>query len=712
MAKPKPEKVTDDQLLSYIQDEISNSHANTLDELSLQRIQSNQSYVNDNTARTVPSSGMSSVPFFFTPSVCDTLTMYMSKIFCSNKETVVYNPSSKTEADLLSAKQLQAVVNEVLHKENRGFEIITDLFRTAAVNKNGIAKIVWDEEMEIKEQEFKDIDPQTLPIIIQELEDEGYEVKIVDEAEETITVKQEVYNEFTGQMVEVEDSQTTASYTLRLERMSGGVRIYVIPPEEFVINEDTTSIHDSLTRFIAHSKEMYEGDIQAMFPDVDVSTLQSFFDLEDYYEKLARHAVDGTLNDYGLQQGQADGVTKIVITESWIRADRDGDGYPEWRHTFSCGNTLLSDEEWFGPLPFASFTFFPIPHKFYGQSVYDRIQPYEEAATSLMRADIDMTRLKNTFRLFAKDGSIDRRTLQSGRPGTIPVSNTFTPQDVLVVPSPQGSNNTLPNIGELRQQVIANVGIDPVSGQVSSDIEKSGNDAAKTSMVIDNASTKLEGYARRFAEGTLRDIIWLIAMEMVKNSDDPYVMRVVNSVTPGAPFLAAEQGMNNIMAKSGITAKVGLGHQTMAQKAQASGVISQMVQQLAADPSAAMYNIATEALKGFNYDNPEAILGPLEEWQQKAEMAKQEKQQAVQIAKQQQQLAQDQFLLEQQKFQLEAQAQQASLQARLQREANESQAKIEEMQSKTALNVAKAESERAELLIKQQTTYEPGMVTI
>ena len=712
MAKIKPQKVSDSQLLSYIQDEISNTQTNTLSELAFQRIESNKAYANDNTIRTEPTTGMSTIPFLFTPSVCDTLVMYMSKIFCSDKETVVYNPTDKSKEAVIAAKQLQQAVNEVLHKKNRGFDIITDLFRTSAVNKNGIAKVVWDEQMDIEEVIHRDIDSEELAVIIQDLELDGYDVSLVEKEEVTQVISNVVVDELTGGEIEEASEQTTGTYTLRLEKMSGGIKIYVIPPEEFCINEDTTDIHDQLTRFVAHSREMYEGDIQAMFPDVDASTLQSIFDLNYDYEKLARHYVDGTLNDYGLQQGQADAVSKIVITESWIRADRDGDGYPEWRHVFSCGNTLLSDEEWFGPLPFASFTFFPIPHKFYGQCVHDRVGPYEVAACGLIRGAMDHTRLSNTFRLFAKDGAIDRRTLQSGKPGVIPVSATFNRDDVLPVPAPPGSPNAIPLMAELRQQVIANVGIDPVSGQVSTDIEKSGNDAAKTSMVIDNASTKLEGYARRFAEGALRDIVWLISTEMVKHSDDPFVMEVIESVSPGLPFLAAEKGTKNVMNKSGITAKVGLGHQTSTQKAQASGVISKMIQQLTADPSEAMYNITKEALKGFNYENPETVIGPLQFWQEKAELAKQTQQQTLQVAKEQQQLAKDQFILEQQKFQLEAQAQQASLQARMQREANESQAKIEEMQSKTALNMAKVESERADIAIKQQSTFETGMVTI
>ena len=70
-------------------------------------------------------------------------------------------------------------------------------------------------------------------------------------------------------------------------------------------------------------------------------------------------------------------------------------------------------------------------------------------------------------------------------------------------PTSNGNQNTTQIMQELRQQVIADVGIDPITGQISTDIEKSGNDAAKTSMALDNSSIKTEGYSRRFADGIL-----------------------------------------------------------------------------------------------------------------------------------------------------------------------------------------------------------------
>ena len=686
--KGKNMKVTDTELVAYIIDELVDVRTSSYDSLSDQRIQSNYSFVNVNTDTTTPTTGMSRVKFFFTPSVVNTLTMYQSKIFCSDKETVVFNPVNKEEGQLPAAKQAQAMVNNVLHKQNPGFEIITELFRSAAVNKNSVAKVTWVESPDMFEEVLEDFDELSLQQLTEQREADGYTVK-------TMSSDNELGN-----------------YTLRFEKMKGKIQIDILPPEEFLINEDTTSITSPLTRFVGHRRELMKGEVAAMFPKVNVDDLSSDSFLTEDYEKRARHSFDDTWNRLDGEGGGDPTTKKLELVESWIRCDRDGDGFPEWRHCFTCGATLLEDEEWFGPVPFAHYTFFPVPHKFYGLSVYDRLRTYEETATGLVRADVDMSRLKNTFRILAKEGTIDRRNLQSGKPGVIPVSNTFTPNDVMALPTPQGSSNTTALLAELRQQVIADIGIDPVSGQVSTDIEKSGNDSAKTAMALDNASVKLEGYARRFAETTLKDIIWLILIELVKHEDDEFVQNILNSITPDIPFIVAEEGLDNVMSKSDLTAKVGLGHQTSQQKAQAAGVVSGMILQLSQQPSMAMYNITSEALKGFGYDNPEALLGPLDEWVQKAQQAQQAQQSQIEAAQSQQQLAQQQFQLQEQQVQGQLQIAQIESQARIQREAAESEAKISQMQSKAELDQAKTDDLEVETGIKLATPITEGTLSV
>ena len=658
MARKKT-KVDDGQLVSMVNGELFGVRTNAYSLISSQRIDANYSFANQQTSHTVPTTNMSGTIFSFSPSVVNTLTMHQSKIFCSDKKTVDFMPASKDEVISAGAKQLSMMVNTVLHRSNPGFDIITEMFRSAAVNKVSVAKVGWDEEKEIQEIELTDVNPIQLDEMVAYYEGLGYEVKVKQNELIESSITEIAVDPETGEQMELEVESSIGSYTLRIERTKGRIKVDVIPPEEFVINEDTTSINDDpMTRFVAQRKDMLRADVKVMFPKVDVDKLADYGDLYEDYEKRARHEWDGTLDLYG-GEGREEDVNRVTITESWIRADRDGDGYPEWRHVFTCGGELLHDEEWFGPLPFTSFTFFPVPHKFYGLSVYDKLHRYDETATSLVRSDVDMARLKNTFRLFAKDGAVDRRMLQSGKPGIVPVANTFDPNDVMVVPTPSGSGNTIPMIEELRKQVIADVGIDPISGAVSSDIEKSGNDATKTQMAMDNATVKVEGYSRRFAEGALKDIAWNIAYLLVQYKDEEFVKDIVEAVTPDRPFLLGEIGLTTALAKTDLVSKVGLGHQSGQQKLAALTTVAPLLQQLEASPSRAFYNLLSSALEGLGYENPEEVIGSLDHWksrseEQKAMAANQAQMQQQQLAIQQQE-AQHRMSLASQQFEFQKQ---------------------------------------------------------
>ena len=195
-----------------------------------------------------------------------------------------------------------------------------------------------------------------------------------------------------------------------------------------------------------------------------------------------------------------------------------------------------------------------------------------------MRSEVDMRVQQNTFRIIADPRFVDQRQLQSGRPGVVPARPGFDPSNVMPIPSPSGSPNTVQLLEVPDREIEKEIGINPLTGAISSDVEKSGNDAAKTAMVIDNASAKVEEYARRFAEEGLREVIWSVFDLLKKNSDDTSVMALVDRVTPGIPFLAAEENMD----KASLLAKVGLGHLTSRQKIEGLSTIQAMQTQIEA----------------------------------------------------------------------------------------------------------------------------------
>ena len=599
MAKTKHVPMTDETLLASLATEKSTADYQGVNILTYQREQADRQYAGQATDGLEAFTGMSSVIINATRPVVTTLTTYLSKIFCADKDTVVFTPTDPRLSPV--AKQAMKIVNHVIHKENNGYNVLNGAARDAALHKNAVAKVTWDETPVVKFKEFTDMSEDEIDAVMVELEEMGGTVSIDEKDEDT------------------------GSYTIRCEYPRGLPHIELLPPEEFLINEGAARINDNngITRYVAHRKIMHTGDIQAMSDnmgwDQDIYALAAATGgdtLDHEYETLNRHASDGTYNY--ISEGSGEGALRqLELTESWIKGDLEGTGKTVWIHTFTIGNNLLFKEEWSGPLPFASFCYFPIEHKFYGLSVWDILKDYHRTMTGLYRSEVDMRVQQNSFRIIADPRFVDARILQSGRPGVVPARPGFDPSHVMTIPTPSGSPNTIQLIEELWKQVEREIGINPLTGAISSDVEKSGNDAAKTSMVIDNASAKVEEYSRRFAEDFVKEIIWLVYDLLITNSDKTTVKALVNKVTPDMPqFLAGELPLD----KASLSAKVGLGHLTTQQKVTALNAIKIMQQEMEAiNPGAIPVDkklgLAYEMTKALGYENVYDFLPTPEEAQ-------------------------------------------------------------------------------------------------
>ena len=684
------EPMGDDEIVQFIQQEKSEADYDGTNALSYQREQSTRAYAGvDFPDGLNPTTGMSSIVINKVQPAVETLTTYLTNIFCSDKETVVFNPTNPELGDM--SKQATMVANHIIHKTNHGYNFITRMIKDAAINKTAIVKVSWGDRMTTFTESYEDISEEELDVIILQKEEYGYEVDVIESE-----VSEESFSQIDPNSgVEITATQTKSKYKIRCSHKMGLPVIENVPPEEFLINNDATCIDkdDNLTRFVCHRKLMYVGDILEMFPDVDPGELASGSGsdyLEFEYETQNRGDFDGTYNIHGADRGEGS-LTQVEVSESWVKLDVEGKGELNWYHCFTAGNTMLMKELWDGPLPFSSFCFFPIPHKFYGLSVYDKISDAFKAITGLMRGEIDSTNQRNTFRLIADPRTVDQRDLQSGRPGIIKASKGFDPSTVMQIPTPQGSGGGAMQVLQyLDQYIHSQLGIDPLSGAISSDVQKSGNDADKTAMVVDNASAKVEMYAREFAEMTLRPIIWSVMWMLVEHKDDVSVKKLIDEVTPGTPFLLGEDGMENALNKSDLSAKVGLGHLSQQQRIQGAMAIKQeqaAIKQLGIIiPPVKEVAVSAEVAKAVGYENYNDFFPTEQEIAQSNAWLQQALQQATQQGMQQgmQQAMQ--------------QAQQQEVMAKI----GKIQAEIQNLNAKTQSEMTDQEVERREILVRER----------
>ena len=625
----------DDMIVQSILQEVAEADYDGTNALSYQREQSTRAYNGvDFPDGLQPTTGMSSVVINKVQPAVETLTTYLTKIFCSDKETVVFNPTNPNLG--MMAKQSTALANHLIHKTNDGYRVINRWIKDAAVNKNSLVKVYWSTKKTSYTETYEGISESELNVILSQKEEYGYEVEVIEAVKETLA--EGMISPDTGGVL-MEEQELYSKYTLRCTHEVGLPVMENVPPEEFLINQDATCLDrdDNLTRFVCHRKLMYAGDILAMFPEADVDDLTSA-GTDDYltydYETQNRGDFDGTYNIHGQERGEG-ALKQVELKETWIKLDVNGDGMLDWYHCFSAGNTLLMKEMWDGPIPFSSFCFFPVTHKFYGLSVYDKIGDAFKTITALTRGEVDMTNQRNTYRLIADPRFIDQRDLQSGRPGIIKARAGFEPSMVMPITPPTGSGGqSMQMLAYLDQYIHSQLGIDPLSGAISNDVEKSGNDSEKTAQVVDNASAKVEGYAREFAEIALRPLIWSMVWMMIEHKDDISVKKLVEEVTPGQPFYAGEEGMESALNKSDLSAKVGLGHMSAQQRIQGAMAIKQeqaMIKQLGVlIPPGKEVAVSAEIAKAVGYENYNDFFPTEEEIAQSNQWLQQAMQQAQQ----------------------------------------------------------------------------------
>jgi len=287
----------------------------------------------------------------------------LMKIFTGGDKIVKFEPQGPEDVEM--AEQATDYTNYVIMKQNPGFSIIYSWFKDALLQKNGIVKHYWDDTTEITREEYKN------------LTEEEFTSFLIDDDVEII--EHTANGELTEEEVMMGNMPQPILHDVVIKRTneSGQVRIEPVPPEEFLINKYAKGIEDA--RFVGHRVKRTKSDLIAQgYPKSKIERAFSAEESEYKSERLARFDFDGDAT-YG---GDVD--EGIWVTECYIKVDFDNDGIDELRKITKVGDELL-DNEAVDSVPFSSLTPVPMPHKFYGLSIYDLISDLQLIKTTLMR---------------------------------------------------------------------------------------------------------------------------------------------------------------------------------------------------------------------------------------------------------------------------------------------------------------------------------------
>ena len=583
-------KITEEELLTRIQGEITESLGYMGDTISHQREQAMQYYYGLPFGNEVEGRSQ-----YVDSTVQDTIEWIkpsLMRVFASGDEMVKFTPHGPEDVQM--AEQATDYVNYVFTKDNPGWEILYSWFTDALLSKNGIVKIWWDEYEDFNREEY------------QRLREVEFETLILSTNIEVIQHTQ--YPD--PQAVEVVPGAAVAmlhDVVIKRKSYTGKVRIENVPPSEFLIARESKTIQDS--RFVCHRVLKTLSELREMYPDkdLDVEDLRgASSDMMDFSsERLERFQFDKSAQ-YWEGWGDAtygeDGLRTYWLHESYLKTDYDGDGITELRKVCTVGSTVLANEE-IDSIPFVSLTPVKIPHKFFGLSIADLVMDLQLIKSTLMRNLMDNAYNQNFGRYAVLEGQANLDDLLTQRPGG--VVRVKSPNAVMPLATPPLQPESFQMLEYLDGVRESRAGVSRMSQGMNENALTSHTTATAVNAVMSAAQSRVELVARNFAETGVKELMYKIYELLLKNQDKERVIMLRNNWVPVRP-----DSWND---KYDCTVSVALGNGNKDQQLAHLSAIMQFAGQamqggLPIATAQNMYNIGAAMVKNMGFQNVQDFL--------------------------------------------------------------------------------------------------------
>ena len=648
------EKLTEDDIENIASTAVQDAQSYIESEISFDRIKAQRYF--DGAVDIGEEEGLSTV---VSTKVRDTIRAIMPnlmRIFLQSGKPVEFVPKNNAEVDF--AKQATDFVNYKFD-ENNGYKVLHDVFQDALLKKCGIAKVVYDNIDEVNTYRFSNLTQMEFTAIVND-----DEIEVLEHKAET-----EIKIDEAG--VEVEE--TKHDLVVSRKHKTGKMRIESVPPEDFYIDADATSLDDAYV--VAHISDMRVGDlIQMGYDSEDIMELgdtshNTLMSEEEEFERQGYHSMYEDTNEIDPS------MKKVMITECYMRIDVDGTGVPQLHRIILGGDKYkLLDYELWTDIPFAIFQTDPQPHTFFGKSISDLICEDQDASTALMRGVLNNIALVNSPRTEIVDGQVNIEDVLNNEIGGI--VRVSQPNAIKPMAIPFVAGQTLQAIDYYDKQIEQKTGINKTSTGMNPDALQA-NTATAVLASMQASANHVEIMARNLAEGGMSQMFKLMLALYIENCDEEEMMRQSSgeyvSVMP-----------NTWDKRMGVNVKVGLGtgmhDQRLQALQQALGIQMQIFQNFGANNGMVGMTEVRQSLADIlsmnGIKNADRYFKPMN-----PEIEQQLMMQQQQLAQQQQQMSQQEAYVqaEQIKAQTKAQTDMAKLQIDAQKAIAEDDRKRDQM---------------------------------
>lgn len=420
------------------------------------------------------------------------------RVFTSTEDVVKFEPTK--DGDEPFAEQATDLANWVFYKQNDGFLILHNWFKDALMQKVGVVKAYWLDEKDETKEKYENLTDDELTML---LGDGEYEV-----------IEQETVN------YALDGQEPYSLHSVKVKRTKNKSRIVIenVPPEEFLIDKQARTIEDAA--FVAHRRRIARGDLVAMGYDKDVVMQIPVGDRLTYSPEILARYSQGELpqevNEYDNM------MQEVEVFECYIKVDYDKSGVLELRKVTYAGEMILDDEDC-DYVPFHSVCPFPIPHKFFGQSLADRTMDLQLQKSTITRQMLDNLYLTNNYRVGAVEGQVNLDDLLTSTAGG--VVRMKNPNAIVPLTVQSTAQQSFPMLEYLDGVQAKRTGVSDMQQGLDPNVLQNTTATAVAAMT-QQAAGKLELIARIFAETGVKSLFKGILHLLCKYQNQPKTVRI------------------------------------------------------------------------------------------------------------------------------------------------------------------------------------------
>jgi len=392
--------------------------------------------------------------------------------FTGNVKPVQFSPINPQDSAITEMASTR--VDQVVMEECDGYALMQDVIHDGLLNRNGIVQAFYEKQT------------AHIPFTIAGLTDDTASAYLSQHGANLVSYELE------------EDDEGTNTLHVVLNQDLSGVRIQVVPAEEFGIASDASDLKDA--SFTYRRRRIPVSELASMgVPSEEIEELVSSKSYLSDTSPVEIGPKSERMGNTGIYDAEfSDEMERLIeVFECYIVMDTD-----EGKTTYQAlyvNNRVLRYEA-VRRHPFHSFTPLKVPHRFWGGDFAGTVIPTQNITTSLTRFALDHGMTAAVPRWMIREGALSNpiEMLEPRMGGVVNINGSLG-DAIAPLPTPNLNPALFKLLESMAQEKQQRTGSNDLSGSMLKDVLSNQNSADLVSQMATMGQTRTKIMARNFS---------------------------------------------------------------------------------------------------------------------------------------------------------------------------------------------------------------------